>query len=191
MIKALKKVLACTLAAALVVSTATVASAATESPSSAVQPKNATNVKAAKANGVVNTVDTKKNGTAILKKIAKTTKKSVVVAGTVKVNGVSYAVTTINAKAFANCSNVTTVTLPASIKTINKNAFYGAKKLKTINFKGTKAITIKKDAFKGSGVRLSTWRMTFKVSKKMSKKEFNKLKKALKKAGFHGAVKRG
>lgn len=110
--------------------------------------------------------------------------KSVTVSATVKVNGVTYKVTTVNAKAFAKATKATKITLPASIKLINKSAFTGAKKVKTIVLKGKKSITVKKGAFKG----VNTKKVTIKVNKKMSKKEFKKLKKALKKAGFKGKV---
>lgn len=180
MVKALKKVLVCTLAAALTFGSASAAGAATQSPTTSVEPKKQEDVKVGSL-----TVDTNANGTAALGQIAKTTKKSVTVASKVTVNGVSYTVTTIDAKAFANAKKATKITLPATIKTINKNAFTGAKALKTITLKGTKAITVKKGAFKG----LNTKKMTIKVSKKMSKKQLKKLKNTLKKAGFKGKVK--
>lgn len=178
--KLLKKVLVCTLAAALTFGSAGAAGAATQSPTTSVEPKAQEDVKVK-----VGTVDTKSNGTAVLSAVTKTSKKSVTVSSKVTVNGVSYTVTTIGAKAFAKAKKATKITLPATITTIEKNAFTGAKALKTITLKGTKAIKVKKGAFKG----LNTKKMTIKVSKKMSKKQLNKLKKTLKKAGFKGKVK--
>ncbi|MBP3702972.1 MAG: leucine-rich repeat protein [Lachnospiraceae bacterium] len=180
MFKALKRVLVCTLAAAVTLGSAGVASAA-QSPTQSVEPEKNASVKVSNV-----TVSTTEKGTATLKKIAKTNKKSVVVASKVKVDGVTYTVTIINANAFANCKKATKVTIPATIKTIKKNAFKGAKALKTLTFKGKKAVTVKKGAFAG----LNTKKMTIKVSKKMSKKEFTKFKKALKKAGFKGKIKK-
>lgn len=180
MIKAFKKVLVCTLAAALTLGTAATAGAATASPATSVTAVAASNVKA--SNGAK--VDTNKNGTATVKAVKKTNSKSVTVASTVKVNGVSYKVTVIGAKAFANAKKATKITLPATVKTISKNAFKGAKKVKTITLKGKKSITVKKGAFNG----VNTKKVTIKVNKKMSKKELKKLKKALKKAGFKGKV---
>ena len=182
--KTLKKLLVCTLAAALTFGSASAASAA-QSPVTSVEPEANTAVKAEKTNGIVATVDTKANGTASLGTIAKTSKKSIVVAAKVTVNGVSYKVTVVKANAFKNCAKTTAVTLPNTIKTISANAFKGAKALKTITLKGTKAVTVKKGAFKG----VNSKKLTIKVSKKMSKKELNKFKKALKKAGFKGKVK--
>ena len=189
--KALKKVVVCTLAAALTLS-AVPAKAVEQSPdddgtqSDAPVAETNSDVTAKKQNGITVVVDTKANGTATLGTVKKTNKKSVTVAKTVTVDGVEYKVTTIDANAFKNAKKMTKVTLPATIKKINKNAFAGAKKLKTITLKITKNITVKKGAFKG----LNTKKMTIKVSKKMSKKQLKKFKKTLKKAGFNGKVKK-
>ncbi len=180
-----KKACACALAAALTFGTVGTASAAVTSPTTSVVAVAKDDV-AANVGSVKATVDTKEDGTAAMGKIAKTSKKSITVAASVTVDGVKYAVTTLDADVFKNCKKVTKVTLPASIKTINKNAFRGAKKIKTITLKATKSINVKKGAFKG----LNTKKMTIKVSKKMSKKELKKFKKALKKAGFKGTVKK-
>ncbi len=179
--KAMKKILVATLAAALTLGTVATASAA-QSPVTAQEPEAQKAVTAKSGNKV----DTNANGTATVKAVKKSS-KSVTVASKETVNGVTYTVTVIGAKAFAKCKKMTKVTLPATIKTISKNAFSGAKKLKTITLKGTKSITVKKGAFKG----LNTKKMTIKVSKKMSAKQFKKLKAALKKAGFKGKIKKG
>lgn len=184
MIKAIKKVFVCTMAVALVLGSTGLASAATQSPTISITPVKEDNVTAEKTNGVTAKVDTKKDGTAAISKIQKTSKKSITVSSKVTVNGVKYTVTSVDAKAFANCSKATKVSLPATIKKINANAFTGAKKLKTITLSGTKAITVEKGAFKGC----DTKKMTIKVSKKMSKKQLKKLKENLKKAGYKGKV---
>ncbi len=184
--KAWKKIVACTLAAAVVLAPVSVSQAAVGSNTNGLRTENKKNVTAKKTNGVTPIVDTKKNGTATFKAVKKTSKKSVTVSSTVTVKGVKYTVTTIGAKAFSKAPKAKKVTLPATVKTISKNAFTGAKKLKTIVLKGKKSIKIKKGAFKG----LKTKKMTIKVNKKMSKKELKKLKKALKKAGFKGKVKK-
>ena len=75
-----------------------------------------------------------------------------------------------------------TVTIPATVVTISKNAFAGCKKLKKITLKGKK-VTVKKGAFKG----VNTKKVTIKASK-MNAKQFKAFKKALKKAGFKGKV---
>lgn len=63
-------------------------------------PEKQTNVKA--DNGAK--VSTAANGTATVKALPKTTKKSVTVASKVVVDGVSYKVTAIGAKTFANAT---------------------------------------------------------------------------------------
>lgn len=131
MVKAMKKVLVCAMAAALTLGSAASASAV-QSPTTSVTPVTKSNVKA--SNGT--TVNVNKNGTAAVKAVKATKSKSVTVSATVKVNGVTYKVTTVNAKAFAKATKATKITLPASIKTINKSAFTGAKKVKTIVLKG-------------------------------------------------------
>ena len=134
--------------------------------------------------GVKATVKTTDDGTAVVKDV-KSSKKSVTVSSTVKVDGVEYKVTTIEANAFANCKKATKIALPATVKTIKKEAFTGAKKVKTIVVKSKKAVTVKKGAFKG----VDTQKITIKASK-MSKKQLKKFKKELKKAGFKGKVKK-
>lgn len=164
--------LAMTLAVGAVVPAAAATSPTTGTKAKAVTKSSVTYNKA--------TYSTNKNGTAALKS-EKSGKKSVTV-NTVKYKKVTYKVTAINAKAFAK-SKATTVTVGANVKTIKKNAFKSSK-VKTIKFAGKKVVTVKKNAFKGSKVK------TIKVTKKMSKKNFNKFKKALKKAGFKGKIKR-
>ncbi len=181
MVKAMKKVLVCTMAAALAFGTVNVAKAATASPTTSTEPEDASKVTA--TNG--STVSTTSSGTATLNAVKKTTKKSVTVAATVKVDGVSYKVTVVAANAFKNAKKATKITLPNTIKKINKNAFKGTK-LKTLVLKGKSAITVKKGAFKG----LNTKKITIKVNKKISKKNLKKLKKNLKKAGFKGKIKK-
>ena len=102
----------------------------------------------------------------------------------VVVDGVSYKVTAIGAKAFANATKATTVTLPASIKTIGAQAFTGAKSVKTIVIKSA-SVKVDKTAFKG----VDTKKMTIKVSG-MSAKQLKAFKAQLKKAGFKGTVKK-
>ena len=129
--KLIKKVLVGITAATMMFGSVCTAYAATDSATVAPAPEKQTNVKA--DNGAK--VSTAANGTATVKALPKTTKKSVTVASKVVVDGVSYKVTAIGAKAFANATKATTVTLPASIKTIGAQAFTGAKSVKTIVIK--------------------------------------------------------
>ena len=111
--KLIKKVLVGITAATMMFGSVCTAYAATDSATVAPAPEKQTNVKA--DNGAK--VSTAANGTATVKALPKTTKKSVTVASKVVVDGVSYKVTAIGAKTFANATKATTVTLPASIKT--------------------------------------------------------------------------
>lgn len=178
--KAMKRVLATALTAAVVLGSANVASAAeTQSPTTA--PAATAQTKSVKVSGNTVKVKTTAKGTATVSAI-KSTKKAVTVASTIKVNGVSYKVTVIGANAFKKCKKVKTVTIPATVVTISKNAFAGCKKLTKITLKGKK-VTVKKGAFKG----VNTKKVTIKASK-MNAKQFKVFKKALKKAGFKGKV---
>lgn len=181
--KSFKKVLAYALAATLALGSCTTAFAAGSPPTGndpvkqekVVEQKNGNKVK----------VDTTKGGNAGISSIA-SNKKSVTVPATIKVGKVSYKVRVIRAGAFAKATKATKVTIPASVKSIQKNAFKGAKNLKTVRLNISKAnqIKVNKGAFKG----LKTAKMTIKVNKNMSKKALNNLKRALKKAGFKGKV---
>lgn len=181
--KSFKKVLAFALAATLALGSCTTAFAA-PSPNEGKDPvKQKTEVTQKNGNKVK--VDTTKGGNAGISSI-KSNKKSVTVPSTIKVGKVTYTVQVIRANAFAKATKATKVSIPATVKSIQRNAFKGAKNLKTIRLNISKAnqIRVNKGAFKG----LKTAKMTIKVNKNMSKKALNNLKKALKKAGFNGKV---
>lgn len=186
--KVIKKVLALTLAGALAFGgVQTSVYAATSSPNSAVVTVKKDDVKAEKTkSGITATVDTRKNGTAKLETIKKTTKTTVTIESYVKVDGVKYKVTSIGDNAFKNATKAKTIVIPKTVTQINSKAFSSmSKTVKTIQFNVTKAPTVSKTAFKGT----STKNMTIKVSKNMSAKELKKFKASLKAAGFKGTVK--
>lgn len=89
----------------------------------------------------------------VVYKVGKTKEKTVIIPATVKIDGVTYKVTSIDAKAFANNKTVTTVVIGSNITSIEKGVFSGAKKLKTITLKSGK-LTKKsvKNCLKGSAV---------------------------------------
>lgn len=92
--------------------------------------------------------------------------KKATVPSTITVNGVKYQVTSIAAKAFANNKKLTKVVIPASVRSIGKQAFSGCKNLKSITIK-TKYLTKKSvdaKAFKGIHAKA-----TIKVPKKQKK----------------------
>ena len=75
--------------------------------------------------------------------------KSVTIPAAVKIDGVSYKVTSIATGALKNCKKLTKVTIGKNIIKIGKNSFYGCKKLKSIVIKSKKLKSIGKNAFKG------------------------------------------
>ena len=102
--------------------------------------------------------------------------KRVTIPAVIKVNGVTYKVTSIGAKAFNGNKKLTKVTIGTNIKKISNNAFFKCKSLKTVTIKSvllTKK-TASKRAFKGISRK-----MVMKVPKKM-KKVYVKIFKGLK-----------
>ena len=80
-----------------------------------------------------------------------TAKGTVTIPATVKIDGVSYRVTSIADNAFKNNKKITRVVIGSNIVTIGKNAFYGCKNLKKITIKSEKLTSksIAKNAFRG------------------------------------------
>ena len=102
--------------------------------------------------------------------------KRVTIPAVIKVNGVTYKVTSIGAKAFNGSKKLTKVTIGTNIKKISNNAFFKCRSLKTVTIKSvllTKK-TANKKAFKGISRK-----MVIKVPKKM-KKAYVKMFKGLK-----------
>ena len=110
--------------------------------------------------------------------LIKTNKKAkrMTIPAVIKVNGVTYKVTSIGTKAFNGNKKLTKVTIGINIKKISNNAFYKCKSLKTVTIKSvllTKKAANKK-AFKGVNKK-----MVIKVPKKV-KKAYVKIFKGLK-----------
>ena len=108
---------------------------------------------------------TAKDGSAAMVKVQKSKQKkakTATVCNTVKVNGKTYNVNKVAAKAFKGCKKLKKLNI--QWKTMK------GKKFSAKAFKGLKKSQIKK--------------IKVKVNKKMSKKQFQKLKKALVKAGI-------
>lgn len=100
--------------------------------------------------------------------LIKTNKKAkrVTIPAVIKVNGVTYKVTSIGAKAFNGNKKLTKITVGTNIKKISNNAFFKCKNLKMVNIKSvllTKK-TANKKAFKGTNKK-----MVIKVPKKVKK----------------------
>lgn len=110
--------------------------------------------------------------------LIKTNKKAkrMTIPAVIKVNGVTYKVTSIGAKAFNGNKKLTKVTIGTNIKKISNNAFFKCRSLKTVTIKSvllTKK-TANKKAFKGVNKK-----MVIKVPKKV-KKAYVKMFKGLK-----------
>lgn len=115
-----------------------------------------------------------KDKTVLINKGLSVNKKKVKIPTTVSINNESYKVVGIKANAFKNYKKITSVVIPANIKSIGNKAFMGCKKLKTVTIKGSK-ITIGKQAFKGTSSKLK-----IKI-KKMKAKQRQKFQKQLRK----------
>ena len=126
--------------------------------------------------GASNFVITKSSAsekTVTFKKQQKKNAKTVVVPDTVEINGYTYQVTEIAAKAFKNNKKIKTVVIGSNIKKIGKQAFLGCKKLKTIKILSKSLKKIDKTVFKGIDKKA-----TITVPKKKYKAYKNLLKKA-------------
>lgn len=73
---------------------------------------------------------------------------SVTIPATVTYNGMTFKVTAVGKKAFRNQKKLKSAVIGKNIKTIEQEAFSGAKKLAKIKFNGTAVKTIGKNAFK-------------------------------------------
>jgi len=106
----------------------------------------------------------------------------IVVPDTIKINGVTYKVTSIAKNAFKNNKKLKTVTVGKNVSKMGANVFTGCKKLKTITIKSTKltAKTLSKSTFKG---------ITKAKTIKVPKKKLSTYKKLFKSSGLSAKVK--
>ncbi|MEY8427367.1 leucine-rich repeat protein [Lachnospiraceae bacterium 46-15] len=108
-------------------------------------------------------------------------KKSIQIADTVKIAGVTCKVTSIAAGACEKNQTLTSVTIGKNVRTIGKNAFYRCKKLKKIDIKSKILKKVKAKAIQG---------IHKKAIIKAPKKQLKKYKKLFsKKAGFRKSMK--
>lgn len=107
------------------------------------------------ASKVTYKVTSTKNNTVTYQKDKKaSTKKTVSVPATVKVNGETYKVTAVANDAFKNAKKLTKVTVSKNITKIGANAFSGCSKLTTITIKSTKLTSVGKNVLKGTSKKL-------------------------------------
>lgn len=88
-----------------------------------------------------------KNGTVAFYKVSGTVKKLTIPA-TVTIDGITYKVTSIAAKALKNNKKITQAVLGSNLTAIGKEAFQGCKNLKKITIKSSKVKSIGKNAMK-------------------------------------------
>ena len=119
-----------------------------------------------------------KGGTAQAVKVTGKGKK-ITIAATVKIDGVTFKVTSIKKNAAKKNKNMTSVVIGKNVTSIGANSFANSKKLANVTFKGTKAVKVGSKAFKGTSAKMKVV-----IPKKMSKKTLNTLKRNLKKAGI-------
>ena len=106
----------------------------------------------------------------------------IIVPDTIKINGVTYKVTSIAKNAFKNNKKLKTVTVGKNVSKMGANVFTGCKKLKTITIKSTKltAKTLSKSTFKG---------ITKAKTIKVPKKKLSAYKKLFKSRGLSSKIK--
>ncbi len=134
----------------------------------------------AKSSNAIYVITSVKSKTATFYKMTNKKKTSYTVPNVVKIDGITYKVTKISAKAFKSKSKLKKVTIGKNITSIGKQTFYGCKKLKTIIIKTTKLKSVGKQAFKG---------IHKKATIKVPKKQYKKYKKLLKGKGQKNTVK--
>lgn len=106
--------------------------------------------------------------------------KTVSIPKTVKIQGKTYKVTSIDAGAFENNTKITSVTIGSNITKIGSKAFYGCRNLKKITVKSTKLTSVGKNALKG---------IHKKAVIKVPKSKLSKYKKLFKGKGQQKTVK--
>ncbi len=126
------------------------------------------------------TSSTAKKRTVTLLKPKKKNIQKAVIKPTVKINGYTFKITEIGAKAFKGSSKLTQVTIGANIQKIGKSAFENCRKLKKIYINSKNITKIEKNAFKGIKKGATIY---------VPKKKYDKYKRFLKQAKLPKYVK--
>lgn len=119
-------------------------------------------------------------GTVELKGTVSKKLKRIKVSDTVTIGGRKFRVTAVGASAFKGCKNAVRAVIGKNVKTIGKNAFAKASKLKTIQIKSTALKKAGKNAFKG---------IHAKARIRVPKKCYKKYQKVLRNKGQKKTVK--
>lgn len=104
-------------------------------------------VKTKKISGITYKVNNSKKTVTILK--SSKSIKTVKIAGNVRIQDITYKVTTVSSNAFKNCTKLKKATIGKNIKTISSNAFLGDKKLGSVTINTNSLVQIGDNAFKG------------------------------------------
>lgn len=123
------------------------------------------------------------NGQVTVVKLLKKKSANVVIPAAVKYEGCTFKVTGIAPGAFKNCKKLKAVTIGKNVVSIGAKAFSKCGKLRTVSFKGTKAPSIGKQAFRGVQAKCRV-----SASKKMAKKQWIRLKARMKKSDVGSGV---
>ena len=123
-----------------------------------------------------------KNGTAAYVGPLDKSATKVTIPATVKIDGVTFKVTSIEKNAFKNNKKVKTVTIGKNVSKIGAKAFYGCSKLKTLKIKTTK-LTAKKIGSKAFSKTPKSMKVT------IPKKKFKTYKSMLIKRGVNKKAK--
>lgn len=105
---------------------------------------------------------------------------NIIIPNKVKIDKITYKVTSIAKNAFKNNKNLKKITISGNITKINANAFRGCTNLKTITIKSKNLSTVGKNAFKG---------INSKAKIKVPSNRLEKYKKLLTKKGQRSSVK--
>ena len=125
---------------------------ATKTPAKVTLPKKGAKITDKKTKAVYKiTKSAKKNGTVEFVKTTEKKAKKLTIPDTVKLNGVTFKVTSIAAKACRKNTKLTTLVVGKNVTKIGKEAFYGCKNLKSVKIKTTKLTKkmVGKNIFKG------------------------------------------
>lgn len=127
-------------------------------------------------------VTSKKSKTVRYSGTIKKNTSTVSIPATVKIDGVTYKVTSIQTNAFRNNKKIKKIIIGSNIKKIGKNAFYGCKNLKSITIRSTQLTEkmVGGNAFKG---------IDRKAVIKVPKEKHKIYQKLLKSRGFKGKIK--
>ena len=103
----------------------------------------------ADSNASYKVINSSAKGSTVEFSAAQKSEVNITIPSTVKIDGITYQVTSIAKNAFKNNKNLKKITINCNVTIINANAFNGCTNLKTIKIKSKNLKSIGKNAFKG------------------------------------------